>query len=288
MATASALIPTRLFDLRQVDVEPALVRVERALGTRLDRGAVVRKRRSVGARTDRGTWVRIEARRPEKIGGQGWNGTECAATLAGVNRPRWHAGVSWADPEVGFMWRADETDLVPDAPIKPTGPLQVAPELTDGWWTTLDGSLTALAGHATTRVATPDTVAITQEHLTGALTTAFPALSAADTVVEEWCTAHADLNWANLTAPCCWLLDWEDWGRGPRGLDAANLWASSLAVPVLAARVRDLRRDDLESRTGRLISLYLLSGRMNCDGPYRERARAEAERLLTGLVAERH
>ncbi len=287
MATTSVLIPSGVFDLRQRDVGPALVRVERALRTRLDRGAAVRKRRSVGARTDRGTWVRIEARRPEKIGGQGWNGTECAAALTGVSRPRWHAGVSWADPEAGFMWRADETDLVTDAPIKPAGPLRVAPELTDGWWATLDESLTALAGHATTRVATPDTVAITQEHLTGALMTAFPALSAADTAVEEWRTAHADLNWANLTAPRCWVLDWEDWGCAPRGLDAANLWACSLAVPTLAARIRDLRHDDLESRTGRLISLYLLSGRMHCGGPQQEPARAEAERLLAGLLAER-
>lgn len=286
MATTSALISSGVFDLRQRDVEPVLIRVEQALGTRLNRRAAVRKRRSVGARTDRGTWVRIEARRPEKIAGQGWNGTECTAVLAGVSRPCWHAGVSWADPEAGFMWRADETDLVPDAPIKPAGPLWVDPELAEGWWATLDGSLTALAGHVTTRVATPDTVAITQEHLTGALTTAFPELSVADTAVEEWCTAHADLNWANLTAPRCWVLDWEDWGRAPRGLDAANLWVCSLAVPALAARVRDLRRDDLQSRTGRLISLYLLSGRMNGGDRHQEPARTEAERLLAELLAE--
>lgn len=280
---ASALPQSGAFDLRERDVESTLVRVEGALGTRLDRGALVRKRRSVGARTGRGTWARIEVRRLEKITGQGWNGTECAAVLAGVNRPQWHAGVSWADPEAGLMWRADETDLVADAPIKPAGPLRIAPELTDGWWATLNGSLAALAGHSTTRVATPDTVAITQEHLTAALRRAFPVLSAADTVVEEWHTAHADLNWANLTAPRCWVLDWEDWGRAPRGLDAANLWVCSLAVPTLATRVRELRRDDLESRTGRLISLYLLSGRMHTDGPHREVARIEAERLMAGL-----
>ncbi|MGH3810426.1 MAG: hypothetical protein ACRDRU_28160 [Pseudonocardiaceae bacterium] len=72
--TTSVLILSGVFDLRQRDVEPVLVRVERALGTRLDRGAAVRKRRSVGARTDRGTWVRIEARWPEKIMGRGGTG----------------------------------------------------------------------------------------------------------------------------------------------------------------------------------------------------------------------
>ncbi|MGH3871481.1 MAG: hypothetical protein ACRDSR_08215 [Pseudonocardiaceae bacterium] len=99
MAIATALIRTGTLDLRRRDVESVLARVEGALGTRLDRGGLVRKRRSVGARTGRGTWARIEARRSEKIGGQGWNGTECAAVLVGVSRPRWHAGVSWADPE---------------------------------------------------------------------------------------------------------------------------------------------------------------------------------------------
>ncbi|MGH3854682.1 MAG: hypothetical protein ACRDR6_14525 [Pseudonocardiaceae bacterium] len=284
MAIASALALTGALDLRERDVASALVRVEEALGTRLDRGGLVRKRRSVGARTGRGTWARIEARRLEKITGQGWNGTECAAVLVGVSRPRWHAGVSWADLEAGLMWRADETDLVADAPIKPAGPLRIAPELTDGWWATLDSSLAALAGHSTTRVATPDTVAITQEHLTATLRKVFPALSAADSGIEEWRTAHADLNWANLTAPHCWVLDW---GRAPRGLDAANLWVCSLAVPTLAARVHELRRNDLESRAGRLISLYLLSGRMRTDGPHREVARVEAERLLAGLPTER-
>ena len=53
----------------------------------------------------------------------------------------------------------------------------------------------------------------------------------------EWVPAHADLNWADLTRLECWILDWEDHGLAPRGLDAATLWVSSLTVPPIAERV---------------------------------------------------
>ena len=68
-------------DLRVGPVEDVLERVEKALHVRLDRGTVVRKRRSIGAGTDRQSWVRIERRGLDRIGTQGWNGTECAAVL---------------------------------------------------------------------------------------------------------------------------------------------------------------------------------------------------------------
>jgi len=253
----SAARPTpaqHVLDLRRTPVEDVLSRVEGALCTALQREDTVRKRRSIGARTDRGTWVRIEARRPEKIDGQGWNGTECAALLEGIAKPDWYAAVSWRDAERAVMWRADETSLVSAAPVKPGGVLTIEPALSENWWASLDASLTALAAVSTTRVSTPDTEPMTQQRLTETIERAFPGR--ADTHVDEWTTAHADLNWANLTAPECFLLDWEDWGRAPRGLDAANLWVNSLAVPGLARRVREQRSADLNSRSGRLAALF--------------------------------
>ena len=129
-----------VLDLRRTPVEEVLDRVERALQTDLDRAQAVCKRRSIGARTDRDTWVRIEARRPEKIDGQGWNGTECAALLDGIVKPAWFAGVSWHDLERGVMWRADETSLIAAAPIKPGGILTTDPDLPEVWWAALDAS----------------------------------------------------------------------------------------------------------------------------------------------------
>ncbi|MCT2589805.1 hypothetical protein LHJ74_07735 [Streptomyces sp. N2-109] len=272
-------------DLRVEPVDEVLGRVERSLQVRLDGGSVVRKRRSVGARTDRDTWVRIERRLLGRIGGQGWNGTEQAAVLKGVAQPVWYAGLSWREAERPVMWRADETGLLPGEPVKPGGVLVADPHVPDAWWEGLNASLDALAAQHTARVATPDTVPVTQGHVTEVIRSTFP--EASDTAVERWVPAHADVNWANVTGPQFCLFDWEDWGMAPRGLDSASLWAQSLGVPEVASRVRAERRADLESRDGMVMMLFACS---KIAGPYAhpedprlEPARREAARLMDVL-----
>lgn len=274
-------------DLRREPVDGVLDHVERALGVRLDRGGVVSKRRSVGARTDRGTWVRVERRLVEKIDGQGqgWNGTEAAATLTGVAKPRWLAGVAWRDEAEPVMWRADETSVLPGAPVKPGGTLTVDPDLAPGWWDALNQSLDALSAQRTTRIATPDTVTVTQALVSEAITSTFGDVG--DTTIARWAPAHADVNWANVTAPEFCLFDWEDWGQAPRGLDSASLWGNSLALPALAERVWHERRHDLDSRDGLLMALFFCSkvvGRYADEAdPRLKPARRAAERLLAAL-----
>lgn len=275
-------------DLRAPSSAPrdsAARRVEAALGVRLEQATQVRKRRSLGAATDRGTWVRIEARRVEKMTGQGFDGPEAAAVVAGVAKPAWHASVAWAQPDAGLMWRADETDLVTAAPIKPGGILTDDPQLPGSWWASLGGSLDALAAASTTRVATLHTEPITQARVAGEIRAVFG--DGIDTSIEQWVPAHADFTWANLTGPELWILDWEDWGMAPRGLDAAMLWSVSLAVPGLAERVHELRRADLESRDGQIMRLFFAAGILGAppgySGPLLEPARAAAAALLTAL-----
>lgn len=280
---------TAIVDLRRHSIDAVLERVEHSLQVTLDRETIVRKRRSVGVRTDRDSWVRIERRPFDKIGGQGWNGTECAATLSGVAMPEWHSGIAWSDPDQGAMWRADETELITEPPVKPGGRLTGDPQLPETWWTTLNSSIDALASQETTRVATPDTMTITQARVTETIDATFS--EAIDTTIHQWAPAHADFHWANLTAPCCFILDWEDWGMAPRGLDSATLWGASLAVPQLAERVRRERRADLESRSGKLMALFFLA---KVVGPYAqeedpllEPARRETSRLLAELRESR-
>lgn len=247
---------------------------------------VVRKRRSVGARTDRDTWVRIERRLLDKIPDQGWNGTECAARLEGIAQPVWRGCVVWRDKYEPVMWRADETELLPGAPVG-SAVLSEAPELADKWWGALNASLDALAAQNTRRIATPDTVTITQALVTESIRCAFPGDF--DSIVERWVPAHADLNWANVTAPVFSLFDWEDWGSAPQGLDSASLWASSLAVPALADRVRQERRSDFESRDGKLMTLFVCSKILGPDAhpedPRLEPARRMAEQVIEELQA---
>jgi hypothetical protein len=272
-------------DLRVQLPTDVLDRVEHDLGARLDRDALVRKRRSVGTTTDRATWVRIEIRTTDRAHGQGFDGLQAAGALTGIAKPAWHASCAWDDPAHGWMWRADEIDLVTARPIKPGGTLAAAPDLSDTWWSTLNASLDAISAAETDRIATLHCVPMTQARLTDAVVTVFGNLI--DTTVTEWAAAHADLSWANLTAPECWLLDWEDWGLAPRGLDAAMLWSNSLAVPQLATRIQQERRADLESTTGLLVQLFfcaeVLAVPPEHAGPLTEPARREADRLLVSL-----
>ncbi|MGW4425600.1 hypothetical protein [Streptosporangium sp. NPDC004631] len=272
---------TRAVDLRVEPVDEVLDRVERSLQTRLNRDTVVRKRRSIGVRTDRDTWVRIERRGLDRIGVQGGDGTASAEALRGIAKPAWFVGVAWREESV--MWRADETELLLGAPV---GSAVVAedPQLSEEWWAALNASLDALTAQHTNRIATPDTETLTQELVTGTINSVFPGV---DTVVVEWRPAHADFNWANITAPVFCVFDWEDWGMAPRGLDAANLWGASLAVPALADRVRSERRGDLESRDGKLMTLFVAAKILGLyadpDDPRLGAAWETAERVVKGL-----
>lgn len=113
--------------------------------------------------------------------------------------------------------------------------------------------------------------------------------SLADATVtdHEWVPAHADLNWANLTSPECGILDWEDHGLAPRGLDAATLWISSLTVPTLAERVSRERRADLETRSGKLMALFhcakIITDSGAATSPVFELAAREAAKLVADL-----
>ncbi|MFF5334683.1 hypothetical protein [Streptomyces sp. NPDC013181] len=277
----SSASATPAFDLRVEPTDVVLDEVERMLQTRLDRATLIRKRRSLGAKTDRGTWVRVERRRFEKVGNQGWNGTECAALLHGVAKPQWRRGAAWMRQDERVMWRADETDLLPGAPIG-NSVLVVDPHLPMEWWEALNRSLDALAAQSTSRVATPDTMTITQSGVAEAVRRFLPA--GLDVEVRQWQPAHADLNWANMTGPEFSLFDWEDWGLAPRGLDAASLWGNSLAVPDLAERVRHERRHDLESRDGKLMTLFVCAKILAPDA-HPEDTRLEPARRMAEQVA---
>ncbi|MEH0515339.1 MULTISPECIES: hypothetical protein [Streptomyces] len=274
----------RAVDLRVEPVDDVLEHVERSLQMQLLRDTVVCKRRSVGARTDRGTWVRVERRSFDRIGAQGWNGTEAAAVLHGVSMPKWYAGLAWRERDEPVMWRADEMVLVTAPPVGQAALVIEDPQLSDGWWAALNASLDALAAQRTHRLATPDTETATQELVTGTIRAVFPEV---DATVDEWTPAHADLTWANVTGPEFCIIDWEDWGMAPRGLDAVTLWGNSLAVPALAQRVWAERRPDLESRSGRLMALFfcakVVGPHAHPQDPRLEPAREEAARLIAEL-----
>ncbi|MGH3695276.1 MAG: phosphotransferase [Pseudonocardiaceae bacterium] len=241
------------FVLREQLGEDVLHRVEESMGVRLDRATLVYGTQgvTVGFRTDVGTWVRVQWRRPWRIPGPAWAGSECASVLRGVAKPGWFQTVSWRDDAREVVWRADEMELVSSPVINLSGVIATDPELPDSWWASLRKSLAELAENHTDRVG------MRQEHLAMRINQVFPG--EVDTTIEEWVTAHADLHWGNLTAPDCYLLDWEDWGAAPRGYDAAVLWGFSLQVSGLADRVQREFQTDLGTRSGKLAQLLFCS-----------------------------
>lgn len=280
--------PPTTGDLRKQPVESVLDQVGRGLGVRLDRQTLVRKRRSLGARTDRGTWVRIEARPLAKIIAQGQtgNGVEAAALLNGIAKPEWHRATSWHDSPTQTVWRADEVELVTAAPIRSGRPIRDDIQFSDVWWDMFNTSLDNLARQRTTRIATPDTVTINQALVANEINRAFPDQIDTTITGHDWVPAHADLNWSNITGPECWILDWEDHGLAPHGLDAANLWISSLAIPHLAERVYRERHADLETSSGRLMALFNCAKILNdstVPRPLFEITTREAVKLIAAL-----
>lgn len=251
--------------MRTLSVEQLINDVQAYLGTGFDESTMVRKRRSVGVRSDRGTWVRIEARPSATAADQEQinNGIEASSLLSGIAKPQWHRAVSWLDESTGVYWRADECALIDGATAKPIGYPLTEPELSADWWQTLNNSLDNLAHQRTTRIATPGTQLIAQALVTETIERAFP--DQVDTTLDDqpWVPAHADLNWSNLTAPDCWILDWEDLGLAPRGLDAATLWTNSLMVPSLADKLRQERHADLNARSGKLMALFCCAKDLN-------------------------
>ncbi|MFF1445981.1 hypothetical protein [Streptomyces sp. NPDC058295] len=101
-------------------------------------------------------------------------------------------------------------------------------QLPDSWWQDLTGALENVSAVATGRVA------VRRQYMDRAIPE-FLGISAP--AVTCWTSAHADLHWANVTAPLK-VLDWEGWGQAPEGFDGATLYAYSLLQPDTAARVR--------------------------------------------------
>lgn len=268
-------------DVRGQDQERLLARAEQALDVALRGDQAVSKRRSLGAPSERGTWVRLSVCAASSAACRG--GLEDTAGLPDeVACPQWLRSQSWRDEEL--VWRVDETEQVTEPVIQAGGILTEHPDLTEQWWQRLHTSLQALAIVDTARLATPHTRPITQRRVSDLIAMVAPEV---ETTIDEWSVAHADLSWVNLTAPQCWLLDWEDFGAAPRGWDAATLWAASLAVPALAERVQQTFAAELCSRTGLVCQLYqvaeLVRAGQDYAGPLHAPARHARERLISEL-----
>ncbi|QMU67791.1 hypothetical protein [Streptacidiphilus sp. P02-A3a] len=207
--------------------------------------------RSLSGPASGGQWLRLLAAPAGRFRGGSWDGSEEAgkAVPDAVPRPRLRTAHEWADADHAYraeLYERIQGTSLSDGPLPPTGL-----RLPHSWWTSLRTSLAAIAATGTDRVA------IRQERLDWAMPEFLG--TALDTRVPAWATAHADIQWSNLTGPDLIILDWERWGLAPAGYDEATLYISSLTAPELAARVHQAFEPALTSPAGRFSQLVVAS-----------------------------
>lgn len=207
--------------------------------------------RSISApvsRDDDQYWLRVVSEDRKWIGGDFWTGNLDANVFTDIAKPRVLEVFEWEE------WRQQRAELMtrlPGRPCSPTDALRVVVDLPAQWWAELRRSITVIAAKPTKRVNTP------QEKVTDRIQERFG--DAVDPTVTRWETVHGDLHWANLVGPQFGLLDWELWGQGPAGTDAATLLCYSLLVPEVAEHVRELFADVLDTPAGRLAQLFAVA-----------------------------
>ena len=207
--------------------------------------------RSLSRPTSDGQWLRLLTAPVGRARSGSWDGPEAADRVIPdtVPRPRFHAALEWTDADHAYhaeLYERIQGSSLSDGPLPLPG-LQ----LPDSWWTSLQASLAAIASISTDRVA------IRQERLDWAMPEFLG--SALDTRAPAWNTAHADIQWSNLTGPDLLILDWERWGLAPAGYDEATLYISSLGTPEVAARVQQAFEPTLASVAGRFSQLVVAS-----------------------------
>lgn len=219
--------------------------------------------RSIGVRGSRAgawCWLRVVSDYPQWANGDGWTGNADANALIGIAKPELLDVCEWDDG--GRRQRAELFTLLPGTPVSITEVLHRTVHLSERWWAQLRANLNMLRNTPTGRINAD------QQIVSRRSTAAFGA----DLRVQHWETVHGDLHWANLLSPKLGIVDWELWGQGPVGTDAATLYCHSLLVPAVADQVRSTFADVLEGPDGRIAQLAAAArmlGRIE-DGDYPE------------------
>jgi hypothetical protein len=208
--------------------------------------------RSIGAEAAGpagGRWLRVVTEDARWARGEFWTGNADAAVIENLSKPTVLATAEWEEGPRKI--RAEHMTLVPGQPCSPTDVLSRETDLPQKWWNELRRSLDILAATPTRRVC------VSSDQMVGRVRSYLGI--AVNPATLTWTTIHGDMHWANLHGPRFALLDWEGWGRGPAGVDAATLYCYSLLTPATARRVLETFRDMLDSPAGEVAQLYAIS-----------------------------
>ena len=210
--------------------------------------------RSIGAksRDDNGNyyWLRVKSELLEWPLGEEWLGNWQANSISSIRKPKVLKSQEWE--EVGWRrQRAELIDLMQGEVCSPQDLLSNNLDLSNSWWNELEDALKINLPKAET-----SRILFSKEHLFSRISNRFGSILLPDELV--WTTVHGDLHWSNLMRPKFAILDWEMWGRGPEGLDAATLLYYSINAPEVYAKIETLFETHLSSPTGLVSQLYVV------------------------------
>ncbi len=238
------------------------------------------KQTSIGLKVCRAdgpaNWLKISAKGGFK---ERWRrqGELLAQAVEGISQPRILRELEWSFE--GSELHAFVYSLAPSPSGQTTPWISSAmPAIGDDWLRELASVFTRLATQPLSRwLIHPGPVARTIVQRFG---------RAAPYDIDDWRMAHGDLNWSNVTVPRFSVLDWEFHGAAPRGYDAAMLLLFSARNPELYRRMEAAFAEDLNTRSGIAVRLYLIARsldnieRGNGDPRRHAPLEREAKRLL--------
>lgn len=190
-------------------------------------------------------WARLLAGSQEVPVDSKWSGEIEAASILGIRKPELIQTETWTDGE--HTYRLLCTSLPESPAVSETPELSSdAAAITATWIAELQSYLERLRAVSTERVAcAKDRILETIYDQWGVL---FP--------IDEYCTAHGNLHWANVTAPLLSIVDWDNWGVAPYGYDVGFLLARSALVPRVSLLIETQFNDVLRSAEGKASVLF--------------------------------
>ncbi|WP_438387841.1 phosphotransferase [Actinopolyspora saharensis] len=199
---------------------------------------------SISAPVSGDRWLRVTTEALEWAHGRWWTGSVDANAITEVRKPVVLDRTEWEVAGVRRQ-RAELMTRVAGRPCSAGGALRGELDVSATWWTELRDVLDTLGAVRTDRVHR------TQEHLD----TRTMAVLGRTIPVRYWETVHGDLHWGNVFDPLA-LVDWDHWGTGPVGTDAATLYCYSLLAPRTAETVWHTFADTLDTPTGTTALLH--------------------------------
>jgi hypothetical protein len=166
-----------------------------------------------------------------------------ALVLLGVSKPQITRMVDWREGDV--FWRARLMTLAPSPAVAQEHTRMPAhAPATEQWCRELKASLDALRLAPCSRTLGPASEVhnLIRTHIDDVV----------PTEASEWYACHGDLNWTNVTAPRCMLLDWENWCMAPRSYDLGRLLAFSVFDQSTLDRLFKFFEEEVVHPSGRV------------------------------------